>query len=249
MKYDDFKEKVGTWGEYLRPFIESQECEDIYSFLRQRRAEGKKILPSSQVVFKAFKECPFNDLKVVIIGYDPYPQMIKNVPVADGIAFSSSATTKVPDSLRSFFEAVISDTMPSLSKALYEHTIEINKDLTYLANQGVLLLNYSLTTEWNRVGIHSDKKLWEPFHRFLIEEIINVHKNNVVYILLGEYAKSLEKYIIPFNSYVIKLSHPSFAARNGIAWDCKGAFSITNKLLKEYGKDEIVWFKEENYLF
>ena len=155
MNYEKFEPLLGTWGMYLKPFIESNECDILYTKLKEDAKRGKKICPLSQETYRTFQETPKDDLKVVFVLMDPYPwiKKEKGVPtiVADGIAMSCSHTAHPQPSLELFYDGIIDD----LYKKDKEFVPERLNDLKYLCNQGVMMLNTALTVEVNKVGSHT----------------------------------------------------------------------------------------------
>jgi uracil-DNA glycosylase len=241
MNWTSFENKFEKgWGEKLRPFIESKECDEIYKFLKERSRLGHKILPNSNVIYRAFQECAYKDLKVVIIGQDPYPYFFNGVETADGLAFSCGNTKKLQPSLDKFYEGMENDLANGLDLSIVKEP-----DLTFLAKQGVLLLNSALTVEKDKVGSHSNidgHNIWEPFFKYLIEEVLNNYNPGLCFILLGKQAEMCEKYILPFNHYIFTAEHPSFAARKERPWKHDHVFSCVNHILEENNKFRIDWY-------
>jgi uracil-DNA glycosylase len=205
------------WSHLLRGFIQSTDFDKIIETLYKERQDGKRFTPPLKNVFSAFENCPLNDLKVILIGQDPYPYL----NVADGMAFSCSITQKPQPSLKYIFHAI-------------EHTIHQDfptyqePDLTRWAKQGVLLLNTALTCEIDKVGSHYH--IWKDFISYIID-MLNFTNSGLVYILLGAKAQEFED-IISNNHYILKASHPASAAHNGThIWDCKDIFNETNRLI------------------
>lgn len=166
------------------------------------------ICPNQENVLKVFKECPYNELRVVIIGQDPYYQKVNNECVATGIMFGNKADTPkecISPSLR-----VLKETLFSINTT--EDTDRINFDNTLVkwVNQGVLMLNSALTVIENVPLSHT--LLWRPF---IVQLLINLseYKNGIVYVLLGRQAQSLEPYINKKFNNIIKVNHPSYYAR------------------------------------
>ena len=244
MNWTSFENKFEEgWGIKLRPFIESKECDEIYKFLKERSRLGHKILPNNNVVYRAFQECAYKDLKCVVIGQDPYPHFFNGVETADGLAFSCGNTKKLQPSLDKLYEGMEQD----LNEKGFDLSIVKEADLTFLAKQGVLLLNSSLTVEKDKVGSHSNingKNIWEPFYKYLIEEVLNKFNPGLCYILLGKQAEPLEKYILPFNNYVFKAEHPSAAARKERRWEHNNVFTKVNKILHDANKFTIDWYDD-----
>lgn len=240
LDFESFKPLFhSSWHKFVQPFIESEECWKIYQFLKER---GKKynILPKGDRVFRCFLECPYDELKVVCMGMEPYASIYQGKIVCDGLSFSCGNTLKQQPSLSKLVEGIEQDVYSGLCLEC-----ENPCDLTYLANSGVLLSNVSLTVEEKRIGSHTNKGLWLPFWKYMIEEVFNKYNNGIIYLLLGKEAQKVKPWILPFNSYVLEASHPSFAARTHSDWQHNNIFSKTNKLLLENNGQgaEIQWLK------
>jgi len=222
------KLRPSGWSVKLRGFIQGKEFSDIIEKLHELRQSGKRFTPPLKYVFRAFEECPIGELKVVIIGQDPYPHM----GVADGIAFSCSLTDKPQPSLKEILKAVNNTCYP-------ENHESMDPDLKRWANQGVLLLNYALTCEMEKPGTHYD--VWKEFIIYLLDMLSLTH-NGLIFILMGKKAEELESLIGP-QHYVFKTTHPAYAIKKNISWECEDVFNKTNEiLLKNNGPDyRIEW--------
>lgn len=237
MQYSKFEHLFGDWGGKLRPFIESEGMDRIYAKLKEDSQKGRVICPSSINTYRAFDMCKFRDLKVVIMGMDPYPYYFDKSFVADGLAFSCSIMDKTEASLRVLYEAVEDDLYGGLD---FNH--EKVNDLSYLAEQGVLLLNSALTVEKNSVGSHIE--LWKPFMIYLIEEVLNPYTMGTVFIMMGEKAQYFTQYINPINHWVFEVEHPANAARKGRKMIHNNVFSKSNQIIKDWGGEKIQWLKQ-----
>jgi uracil-DNA glycosylase len=215
----------------MQPFIESEECDNIYKFLKAEGKRGKKIAPSSSVTYRCFKETSLDDLKVVMIGMCPYHTFYNGVSVADGLLMGCSVTDRLQPSLEKFYEGLEEELSNGLNLKYKQLT-----DVSYLANQGVLMFNAALTTEVNKAGSHIE--IWEPFTKYVMEEILSV--TGVPTIFLGKDAAKYEKYTNPF-AWNFVLSHPASAAYKQSSWDTEGTFTKVNKILKENNGYEIMW--------
>lgn len=184
---------------------------------------SKHTVPNEFQIFNAFERCPYNKLKVVIIGSDPYP----NESDANGVAFSVSRDYKLPKTLNNIYKALKVDLG-------IENT---NGNLNKWANQGVLLLNSSLTTERNLQGGHF--KVWRPFIEDVIK-VLNRKKLPLVWSLWGNQAKSLEGLITSPDDVIIKHVHPSPRVKHNEFVFSK-PFSKINDALIELGYEEIDW--------
>lgn len=185
----------------------------------------KPHYPPSNHIFKALQLTPFNQIKVVIIGQDPY----HNKGQANGLAFSVHKDVKIPPSLRNIYKELSSDLGIPIPK---------HGDLTKWTTQGVLLLNSILTVKPNKPASHRNIG-WEEYTDDIIKKI-NDEKENIVFILWGNYAQEKGKYINKEKHLIIKSPHPSpFSARNGFFGS--KPFSRCNTYLKENGIEEIDW--------
>jgi uracil-DNA glycosylase len=234
MIWEKFKELFHeSWHIKMQPFIESKECDDIYEFLKKESKRGKKIAPLSPNVYRCFRETSLDDLKVVMMGMCPYHTFHEGAPVADGLLMGCSVTGRLQPSLEKFYEGVEDDVYDGLNLHYTK-----NPDVSYLAKQGVLMVNAALTTEINKAGSHI--KLWEPFTKYLLEEVLA--STGVPYIFLGKDASVYKKYLPPF-SWSFVLSHPASASYKQTDWDTEGVFTKVNKILKDNNNFSIDWLK------
>lgn len=236
MKFETFEPLFGDWAIKFRPFIESKDFDEIYSFLKTESRDGKIICPKHEQTFRAFKECPFEKLKCILMLQDPYFKVkrVGNelVYTADGIAMSCSNTGELQPSLELFYEGMEDD--------LGVKVIRV-PDLTYLANQGVLLINTSLTVEKDKNGSHSKIGLWDKFIKYLIEEVINFYTRGLIYVGIGDNAHDVGKMILPFIHWSFEVEHPAYAARQQRSWNHDNIFSKINKILKDSNSERINW--------
>ena len=219
------KVKVSGWGPAMVNQVMSHDFLKILETLLRESQDGKKFTPQIKYLFRAFEECPYDKLKGVIIGQDPYP----NVNVADGIAFSCSNLGVVEKSLDYIFKSIEDTVEPDYVR---------NPDLKVWANQGVLLLNSGLTTTLNKPGAH--QLLWRQFITELIDHLI-WNKQDVAYVFIGKKAAELAD-MIPENQLKLTVSHPASAAyMTAPKWDCNDMWNKINQYLKANGKSEIKW--------
>lgn len=201
----------------------------------------KHIFPKMQDVFKPFRVCPYKDLKVVIIGQDPYPQK----GYATGLAFANPENTKIiSPSLQLIKDRIYLD-FPEYSEGFidelpfgnpFEYIFDIT--LESWAKQGVLLLNSALTIEENKIGSHSN--IWYPFMKELIKNLSEVN-SGIIYMLLGNDAKIFKSFINKKSNYILEYKHPAYYARNNEFFQCDG-FKKVNKILKENHNIKINWY-------
>ena len=230
MTYSKFKNQLGSWAESLKGFIESKECDEIYEYLKKESSRGVTICPLSGNTYRAFKECPKDKLKCVIVTMDPYPWKKEGVLVADGIPMSCANTSTRQPSLDLFYEGIEDD----LANGMNLFIDKVN-DLSYLANQGVLLLNSSLTTELNVIGAHGD--LWHPFHKYLFNNVI---PKDIPIALLGKQAKELRKYMVDYKN-IIEAEHPAAASYYSRKWKHNNIFSYIDNQTKG---EKVKWVLE-----
>lgn len=220
------------WLMKLYPFLLSEDYSKIKKQLKEELEQGIKITPSVNNMFNAFKACPYDKLSVVIIGQDPYPAE----GIAHGIAFSSQIP-KLPKSLQVIYRGIEESVYRGL-----ELNMVRNPDLTYLAQQGVLLLNTALTT---RVGhTESHLELWKPFIKYLITEVLDNYNPGLVVNFWGAKARKLDDLFAPFTHWYLYADHPASAVyKPGGAWSHNNCFAETNKLLvKSNGREaQIKW--------
>jgi uracil-DNA glycosylase len=226
-----------SWHNKIRKFVESSECDKIYAYLKKESQRGKSITPDSRHTFRAFLETSLDEVKVVILGFCPYHSFINNVPVADGLAFSCSISNKLQPSLEKFYEGIECDLNNCLNL-----NYKKNPDLSFLAKQGVLLLNSALTVEKLKAGSH--QAIWHPFTKYIIEECLAY--TGIPIILIGKDAQVFEKYMTPLtHGYIFKIEHPSFAARENREWETEGVFKNVSKIVKMSNGYDIDWLNEE----
>ena len=202
----------------VNEFLASYKGQDLLKTI-DNEYQNYTVYPKKDDLFKAFKLCL--NPKVVIIGQDPYHD-----GSADGLAFSSQV--KMPPSLKNIFKEILTN-YPN-SKAL------LSSDLSYLAEQGVLLMNASLSVKAKQPNSHKD--IWQEFFAFMMSAL-NERFNNLVFMLWGNFAKKYE-YLIDANKHLIlTAAHPSPLARGEFFGN--GHFLKCNEYLKAIGKKEINW--------
>ncbi|NDC95597.1 uracil-DNA glycosylase [bacterium] len=219
------KVKVSGWGPAMVNQVMSQDFLKILQTLLRESQDGKKFTPQIKNLFRAFEECPYDKLQVVIIGQDPYP----NVNVADGIAFSCSNLGVVEKSLEYIFKSIEDTVNPDYVR---------DPDLRRWAHQGVLLLNSGLTTTLNKPGSH--QMLWKQFMTELIDYLV-WNKQDIAYVFLGKKAAEFAE-MVPDNQLKIIVSHPASAAYMTAArWECNDLWNKINNYLKSNEREPITW--------
>lgn len=235
LEFDEFAGLFGAWADKFRPFIEGKEMFEIYEKLKK---DGQKeiICPKHEDVFRAFSTSFPEDIKSVWYMMDPYPKRYKNKALqADGIAMSCSNSPdgKLQPSLEKFYEGMEKD---------LGYTVEHAKDLAYLCEQGVLMLNTDLTCKLNKTGSH--KQLWSEFQKYFLGEVMR-STTGIVYVLCGKESVRMERYINPLGNYIVTLDHPVSASYTDTLWDCKNIFTKINKIIKSNNGSEIYWDKRK----
>lgn len=213
-----------SWQNALAQAFEAPHFDKIKAFLVDAKKEGKVIYPPGKLIFNAFNLTSFDQVKVVILGQDPY----HNPGEAMGLCFSVPRGVRVPPSLKNIYKEQVED----IGVILPDHG-----DLTAWANQGVLLLNAMLTVEHKQAGSHKSIG-WQKFTNTVIQEISN-QKEGVVFLLWGNFAKSKKQFIDTNKHLVLESTHPSPLA--GKSFFGNHHFSRTNAYLASQGKSEINW--------
>jgi uracil-DNA glycosylase len=214
-----------SWKKVLKYYFETNEFKRLTDFVRNEYLH-KTIYPKPENVFNAFNKTSFDKIKVVIVGQDPY----HGPGQAHGFCFSVPNGATPPPSLKNIYKEI-------------EKDLGVKKDmnsgnLENWAKQGVLMINSVLTVEKSKAGSHAGKG-WEQFTDEVIKQV-SEKKDNVVFLLWGNYAKQKGQMIDRDKHLVLEAAHPSpFSAYSGF-FGCKH-FSQTNNYLKNHNKKEIVW--------
>ncbi|MGB1040778.1 MAG: uracil-DNA glycosylase [Flavobacteriales bacterium] len=213
-----------NWQTKLSKEIDSEYFNKLSQFLT-KEYKTEICFPPEKYIFRAFENCSFENTKVVILGQDPY----HGDGQAHGLSFSVPIGVKFPPSLRNIFKELSSD---------MEIQVPFQGDLSHWTQQGVLLLNATLTVRKSEPGSHQ-KRGWEEFTDSVIKEISN-QKDSVVFLLWGKFAEQKTELIDASKHCIITSAHPSpFSAHRGFLGS--EPFSKTNKYLKKKGLNEIDW--------
>ena len=213
-----------SWKEQLEEEFEKPYFKLLTDFVKSEYA-NHTVYPPAKLVFNAFEQCPFGNVKVVILGQDPY----HGPGQAHGLCFSVNDGIDFPPSLRNIFKEIHADTGAP---------VPTSGNLERWASQGVLLLNATLTVRAHEAGSHQ-KKGWEKFTDAVIHLVAD-KLENVVFILWGNYAISKGEFIDPQKHLILKSVHPSpLSASRGFFGNKQ--FSTTNQYLTEHGKVPIQW--------
>lgn len=213
-----------SWRQVLQPEFDKPYFELLTNFVRHAYAT-RQCFPPAKHIFRAFDLCPFNKVRVVIIGQDPY----HDVNQAHGLCFSVQEGVPAPPSLVNIYKELNRD----LGKP-----IPTSGDLTHWAEQGVLLLNATLTVEAHKAGSHQGKG-WEELTDAAIQALNN-QRSNIVFMLWGSYAQRKGQFIDRRKHLVLTAVHPSpLSAYRGFI-GC-GHFSQANNYLQQHGLSPIAW--------
>ncbi|RKG46641.1 MULTISPECIES: uracil-DNA glycosylase [Acinetobacter] len=214
------------WKYGLSEFLLSPKMDELKDFLVQEIKADKVVYPPNALIFNSLNTTPLANVKVVILGQDPY----HGPNQAHGLSFSVQKGVPLPPSLRNIYHELQSDLGITVPK---------HGDLTRWAEQGVLLLNSVLTVEAGQPTSHQ-KRGWEDFTDHVID-VLNEQREHVVFILWGAYAQRKGQRIDQNKHLVLKAAHPSpLAANRGGFFGCK-VFSKSNNYLKQHGIEPIDW--------
>ena len=215
-----------SWKAVLNDEFSKVYFQQIVTFLKTEKALDKKIYPPGPLIFNAFNQTPFHNVKLVIIGQDPY----HGPGQAHGLSFSVPAGNKIPPSLQNIFKEIKADTGLDMPQGY--------GNLTSWAQQGVLLLNATLTVRAGEPNSHA-KYGWMDFTDAVISKLSSL-KEGIVFLLWGRFAHEKQQLIDETKHFVLMAAHPSpFSADKGF-FGCRH-FSKANQLLMEQGKDPIDW--------
>jgi len=213
-----------TWKDALAGEFEKDYFIRLTDFVRGEYLSGKKIFPAPSNIFNAFNLCPLDRVKVVIIGQDPYHEPGQ----AHGLCFSVLPPTPIPPSLVNIYREIEND----LGRPSVTHG-----ELTHWADQGVLLLNATLTVQAHRAASHVGRG-WEQFTDAVIRTV--AARDNIVYMLWGSYAQRKAEFVDPQKNLILKSVHPSpLSAHRGFFGNHH--FSRANEYLVAHGMTPIEW--------
>lgn len=213
-----------SWKEELKEEFNKDYFIKLTDFVR-KEYKTKQVFPPARLIFNAFEHTPFNEVKVVILGQDPY----HNDGQAQGLAFSVNDGVPIPPSLVNIFKEINRE---------YDTPIPSSGNLTHWANQGVLLLNATLTVEAHVAGSHQHKG-WEEFTDAAIRKLAE-EREHLVFMLWGSYAQKKENYINTSKHLVLKSPHPSpLSAHRGFIGN--NHFRLANNYLESNHIIPIKW--------
>jgi len=214
-----------SWKEHLKGEFEKDYFRELTAFVKKEYQEGK-VYPAPKNIFRAFDLCPFDKVKVVMLGQDPY----HGVGQANGLCFAVGDGVTLPPSLQNIFKEIEDDYGQPL--------VHRGGDLSRWAEQGVLLLNATLTVRAHQAGSHQERG-WEKFTDAVIRAL-SEDRENLVFMLWGNYAKAKGAHIDRSKHFVLEAAHPSpFSAASGF-FGCKH-FSKANDYLIAHNETPIDW--------
>lgn len=214
-----------SWREHIGDEFDKQYFIDLTDFVRQEY-QTTTCYPPGKLIFNAFNLCPFDKVKVVIIGQDPYHEPGQ----AHGLSFSVCDGVPFPPSLQNIFKEIEQD---------LGTPIPMTGNLTRWAEQGVLLLNATLTVRAHQAASHQ-RRGWEQFTDAAIKAL-NAHRDHLVFILWGGYARSKAPLIDASRHLILQSVHPSPLSANRGGWFGNHHFSRANAYLAEHGQEPIKW--------
>jgi len=213
-----------SWKNQLKQDFESQYFASLKAFILEEKKKFR-VYPPSSLIFSAFDLCPFDDVKVVILGQDPY----HGNGQAHGLCFSVPEGVEFPPSLRNIFKELQEDVGMSVPS---------KGDLTPWARQGVLLLNATLTVRADTAGSHQNKG-WETFTDKVIQ-VLSLKKQHVVFILWGNYARAKKALIDTSKHFILEAAHPSPLSASRGFFGCRH-FSACNAWLMKNNLTPVRW--------
>ncbi|WP_336069589.1 uracil-DNA glycosylase [Mesoflavibacter sp. CH_XMU1404-2] len=214
-----------SWKPFLQDEFDKPYFKNLTEFVKEEYSKHQ-CFPPGNLIFNAFEKCPLDQLKVVIIGQDPY----HNYHQANGLCFSVNDGIAHPPSLINIFKEIETDVNRPYPKS---------GNLERWAKQGVFLLNATLTVRAHEAGSHQ-KQGWETFTDAVIKTI-SEQKEGVVFLLWGGFAKKKSKLIDAKKHHILTSGHPSPLSANRGYWFGNKHFSKTNSILKDYGFEVIDW--------
>jgi len=217
-----------TWTEFFQSIQDKEYCINLHKFL-DREYESNICYPPRKLLFNAFKLTPLDKVKVVIIGQDPYHEPGQ----AMGLSFSVPETVKVPPSLINIYKEIADE---------YDTTIDMSSgDLTYLAKQGVLLLNSILSVRAHQPMSHNIKE-YEMFFNDVLE-VLDKQNHPIVFMLWGNSARKLKKLLHNPSHLILESVHPSPLAANHGGWFKNNHFRLANEYLKKNKVKPVDWIR------
>ncbi len=219
-----------SWKKHLADEFQKPYFQELAEFVK-KEYQDEVVYPAPKYIFRAFDLCPFDKVKVVILGQDPYHGKNNGRPQANGLSFAVNEGQRLPPSLQNIYKEIATDTGTPVTNQ--------SGDLSRWATQGVLLLNATLTVRAHLAGSHQGKG-WEQFTDAVIQKLSD-EREHLVFILWGNYARQKGAHIDRSKHLVIESAHPSpFSAANGFFGS--KPFTKANEYLEAHGEKPIDWF-------
>lgn len=222
------------FGDWMK-IIDRTELNNVMAKVGQEYRR-KPLCPAQSDVFRAFELCSLKDLKVVMVGMDPYPDKYMGKPRATGILFGNRVEVEeenLSPSLKVVKEAAINFEVP-------HYCITFDQTLESWAKQGILMINSALTVEMNRIGSHV--MLWRPFIAKLLKNL-SEYNTAIIYVLFGRQAQTFKPYINDKFNHIIEIEHPAYFARSGTKMPHQLFIDISNRVKEIYGVP-LTWYQE-----
>ncbi len=230
------------WVRLMKSFIESEKMDKLFAYIK-KRVQVSRVAPLSSELWRAFQLCPPDKVRIILCGISPYHTFTeagdKGIPVADGLMMSCSHTWKTKG-LQPSIEQVYNQLERVYSEGMDPDMIRTG-DLSYLAEQGVLLYNIALSVEENKAC--SMNEAWAPFNKFLWEQVVGQYMKGVCIVLMGQEAHRSAQYINPMQHYLFQISHPASASYKGVQWSDEGTFKAIDRILMENNGEKIQWYQ------
>ena len=222
------------FGDWMK-VIDRTELNNVMAKVGQEYRR-KPLCPAQSDVFRAFELCSLKDLKVVMVGMDPYPDKYMGKPRATGILFGNRVEVEeenLSPSLKVVKEAAINFEVP-------HYCITFDQTLESWAKQGILMINSALTVEMNRIGSHV--MLWRPFIAKLLKNL-SEYNTAIIYVLFGKQAQTFKPYINEKFNHVFEVEHPAYFARAGKKMPHELFINVSNTVKGIYGVS-LTWYQE-----
>lgn len=237
---DKIRSQLGNWHSLFTDFVQSEAWDNIFRFLKSESSKGKILIPDSSNTFKSFELTDRHKLRALIILMDPYPSMKDTIKIANGIPMDCSNTGVLQPSLEIFHQALEEYCCG------FSPEYDYRADISYLLKEEhVMLLNSSLSVEYQKVGSHT--QIWLSFMQYFIEKIINKYYRGLPVVLCGLSAQKLEKYFNPMLHHILKIEHPVAASYANRSWNHENCFQWIDNIVQDNNGEveKIQWWRKK----
>ena len=235
------KGQFGDWYELIKPFLLTDAFDKIIGHLKATVNAGKQVIPKSNELFKSFEKCSRHKVKTIILLQCPYATKRQDVVIADGIPMSCG-------NIAPYMQPILYQWYQALEKTYgFDVDNDQRPDISYLLEEeGVLLLNSALSVEYQKVDSHA--QLWEPFTKFILEEVVGQYMPGIPIVLCGTAAQKYEKYILPMKNPIKKIEHPASASYQNRDWKYDDIFKWINNIIEQNNGKEytIRWIRKKH---